>query len=547
MNVLDARFNEKIANKKIPELIKKEVKKKKKDIIKEDIETRELQYYESSIVDDIKIYNGVIRDEKQKILDNIEFFKHISPSDKLTDITPSTLTANGNISNINFNEEDFISKLPIPSVKNNIILKVGCNYGEIYTYPNPYVDHNISVMLQSIIALNGKNIKIGCSCGKINLDIPTIHKIALQIVNNSEKFTEIFNTIKNILDEEGYKKKKITTLMKNFGDFLQYNLSDEFEIEQIYTIIEVCIKHEQDFCYEFLDNIKKIITIFKIQLNVCNCSQKIQNIKMNDIDKKAAKKMNTNYKNVGRKKKVTKAKRKAQGTGLYFNSQITFDVFNINTNKIIKIKIFRNGNFQVPGVKYPNMSDIIPLLKNLVEYLNGIHTTPVNITYLFSIMRNYICKLQNPDVTIILTKLADVFQYEKTMEHIKSFAKYDNIIKTYDIPKDVVHDIFKYCNKSLYQISEILINTERYPGLLIKFNKPIPGDDNKKLTIKILSSGKINFDGATSELEIIEIYHWLQYMFNKYWDEIIYDPRNIICDISSDSCTEYESIYDEDL
>ena len=47
-----------------------------------------------------------------------------------------------------------------------------------------------------------------------------------------------------------------------------------------------------------------------------------------------------------------------------------------------------------------------------------------------------------------------------------------------------------------YQISEISLNGERYPGLLVKFLRPIPGKEGKKLTIKILSSGKINLDGA---------------------------------------------------
>ena len=60
-----------------------------------------------------------------------------------------------------------------------------------------------------------------------------------------------------------------------------------------------------------------------------------------------------------------------------------------------------------------------------------------------------------------------------------------------------------------------------------------------------MSSGKINFDGANSELEVLEMFHWLNLIFTKYWDEIIYDPEKDRVCISDDS-EYYESLYDSE-
>ena len=65
---------------------------------------------------------------------NIEFFKSISAHNIFTNLYPSTLTSRGNFTNITFTEEDLIKTLQIPPIKFASILKIGCNYGEIYIY-----------------------------------------------------------------------------------------------------------------------------------------------------------------------------------------------------------------------------------------------------------------------------------------------------------------------------------------------------------------------------------------------------------------------------
>jgi hypothetical protein len=94
-------------------------------------------------------------------------------------------------------------------------------------------------------------------------------------------------------------------------------------------------------------------------------------------------------------------------------------------------------------------------------------------------------------------------------------------------------------------LAEIQNNCERYFGLIIKFYRPVPWKLEKRTTIKILRSGKINFDGGNSEEELRELYYWLEFMFFRYYSEVIYDPEHI--DLFSSGNESGESIYDEDL
>ena len=91
-------------------------------------------------------------------------------------------------------------------------------------------------------------------------------------------------------------------------------------------------------------------------------------------------------------------------------------------------------------------------------------------------------------------------------------------------------------------VAEILNNCERYPGLQIKFRRPTKKNPVKKVTIKILRSGKINFDGGNSEKEIEELYYWLQDYIYSNQDVIIYDKENDNFELSD--CSD-DSIYDD--
>jgi hypothetical protein len=257
----------------------------------------------------------------------------------------------------------------------------------------------------------------------------------------------------------------------------------------------------------------------------------------------------TRVSNRGRKPKTKpKSKRKLQGTGKYFSSQITFEIYNPDNDKIYKIKLFRNGGFQVPGVKKPDMTDLLKPIHVLQDYLrNEFMDENIQVQYFISVMRNYICRLTNPDLLIRLNDLETLFKTQKENfsdnQEIFDFIDSDNFPCTEECKNDIKEYIGSKHNP--VGLAEIQNNCERYFGLIIKFYRPVPWKLEKRTTIKILRSGKINFDGGNSEEELRELYYWLEFMFFRYYSEVIYDPEHI--DLFSSGNESGESIYDEDL
>ena len=99
-----------------------------------------------------------------------------------------------------------------------------------------------------------------------------------------------------------------------------------------------------------------------------------------------------------------------------------------------------------------------------------------------------------------------------------------------------IEDYLCSVNANSMRIADVIYNAERFFGLIIKFHRPLPWNIEKSSTIKVLKSGKINFDGCNSALEVNELYYWLQEFFAIHKDEIIFDPENEedITDTSSD-------------
>jgi hypothetical protein len=62
-------------------------------------------------------------------------------------------------------------------------------------------------------------------------------------------------------------------------------------------------------------------------------------------------------------------------------------------------------------------------------------------------------------------------------------------------------------------LSHFKYDPEKYSGFIIKVKTPNVADDNKRTTIKIFPSGKINIDGATSRADAEYIYWWLNSIF----------------------------------
>jgi len=229
----------------------------------------------------------------------------------------------------------------------------------------------------------------------------------------------------------------------------------------------------------------------------------------NRFSKYAIPKVTEKKSNRGRKPKEKIIRRKMQGTGKYFASQLSFEIYSTEQKKIYNIKLFRNGKVEIPGVCRPDMLDLIEPIKVLENYIQEAFGLPeIQIVYFISVMRNYKCCITDKNKLIELRKTYDVL---------------DTIKKGKNDPR----------------IAEIQNNDERYHGIIVKFVRPIIIKPTKKTTVKILKSGKINFDGGNSELEVRQLHRWLDCVFSEYTD-ILFDIRTTQT-ISSD---DYESLYD---
>ena len=264
---LDKLFQEKRDRKPKPHVVDKLPKKvKKKDIPMVSIEERELQFYEYALVQGIKIYNGILIKDKEEMINNIEFYKMISQHDIFTPLCPSTLTARGEFSNINFNEEDFIKTIPIPSKEYASILKIGCNFGEIFIFPNPHVHHPIGVMVKAIVSLHDiGTIKIGCSCNPL-LDTNAIFELAMLVLNDCDKFEKIMTTYVNgkILSDKTYNKKKATKILKNFNVIQKFQKLEDDDIQELFDVMQTYISDQNSLriVTNYLENINKIVNYF---------------------------------------------------------------------------------------------------------------------------------------------------------------------------------------------------------------------------------------------------------------------------------------------
>lgn len=257
-----------------------------------------------------------------------------------------------------------------------------------------------------------------------------------------------------------------------------------------------------------------------------------------------------NKSNRGRKKKKKpKSKRKPQGSGDCFNSQITFEIYSEiekGVGKIYKIKLFRPGVFQVPGVRKVDMSDLIKPITILRDYLrNKLNDNSINTLYFISLMRNYRCALNYDKLFIHINSMQDIFidyKNEKKPEIINHYID-NNFPQTSEYIKKYID----YSNNHK-RVAGIHYNPEKCTGLIIKIYKIVvlgKDKDKNKTTIKILKSGKINFKGGNSEEEIFDIYNWFQLFILKNHKKIIYNQDIDNYDYSLDT-SGYESIYDSD-
>lgn len=247
--------------------------------------------------------------------------------------------------------------------------------------------------------------------------------------------------------------------------------------------------------------------------------------------------------NRGRKKKEKAvSRRQKQGNGRYFSSQITFVIQHPqDTKKVYKIKLFRNGVFQVPGVTNPEILDLIDPIFILHSYIKDYFPGDIQIKYFMAVMRNYKARLLNKNYHINLEKLEEIITNEKFNSGVQKTN--EMVIKKLGFIGERLRNYIKPSNP-MY-IAEIVYNTDRCFSLNIKFRRPMVLT-TKETTVKLLKKGKINFDSCKSQLEAEELYAWLEYIYNKYHDDILCDILTITNDTDDSDDDDLESLYDDD-
>jgi hypothetical protein len=284
---------------------------------------------------------------------------------------------------------------------------------------------------------------------------------------------------------------------------------------------------------------KEIMELLKLENNIikigCNYKELIDPLYVTLTTK--VKKSNR-----GRKpKEKVKPTRKIQGTGKYFNSQISFTFLNnLETKKLYHIKLFVNGSIQIPSVTDESLLSINKEVDELMSFISKYdlfkadEKEDVDKLYLISIMNNYKTHLIYNDDNRIKENELMLLEDKKEEVNKEVVCKYQ--IDLYKLEKLLL--LYKDNDdlKLNYEIFTINYSPEKYTALVLKFITPVVITDEivlkhkkninkkkiKKTTIKIFGSAKINLDGSPSKEVANIIMTDLLKIFNKFKNEIFY-------------------------
>ena len=288
--------------------------------------------------------------------------------------------------------------------------------------------------------------------------------------------------------------------------------------------------------------------------------------------------------NRGRKPRAKKPKtRRTPGNGKHFASCVCISIkkparfINKGTNPncvTFKPKLYRNGRVGISDIKHPKYEDVLYIMNEITQYLQPVFQD-IEFTNNLLVLQNFKCILQNnmdneqkSTLLIDVGKFKDVAVIEKQLfggprnmyrRHVinkvllKCLRKHDTRTHysshatghdtDYDTEYDNILSIIHSYVGGFNEIKEISYDAERNPALTIKFSRPIITDiKSKKVTVKLLSSGKINFDGCNDIHEAQELYAWVKYIITTY-PSVILDTSQELVNSDDDVCSQ-QSIYD---
>jgi|TARA_B110000093_G_scaffold175024_1_gene208901 TATA-box binding protein (TBP) (component of TFIID and TFIIIB) len=223
-------------------------------------------------------------------------------------------------------------------------------------------------------------------------------------------------------------------------------------------------------------------------------------------------------------KKIRKSKKKNKKKNR-FDNQITI-IFKIDTNYMPNIKIFKNGNIQLTGIKKTKDTDYIAyhIINKIKDIYNNID--------------NNIDKNNNDD--FISSLEYSNFKIRMINTDFKTYTD-DKLINKFIIRRKELHNILisnKYNNKSSFQPGIYQgVKLEYYynknnDGICIcefhSFNKKNINTDCKKVTVAIFESGSVLITGGITFEQVQKAYEYITSII-KDNAETIYKPQlNII-------------------
>lgn len=192
--------------------------------------------------------------------------------------------------------------------------------------------------------------------------------------------------------------------------------------------------------------------------------------------------------------------------------------------KLYQLKVFRNGQIQIPGVKHPNYMDILQPLKHVLKYIQKVWAKPLDPTpklkFCISEMRNYSCKLIDPGMAINIKKMRDCLVHFKNVVPIKNAA---NIERSERLA--MRFPWFQNIHNNIQKINPVRIADIGDPDhspLKCKLFTPNPMNPNCRGTIKINRSGKINIDNCVHKKQAYLITLLLCVLVYLYGDKFMY-------------------------
>lgn len=295
-----------------------------------------------------------------------------------------------------------------------------------------------------------------------SLPIPTAEKKQKKQKKKPVQKTPYFERPLNLLDESNHKFLELPTVSEKLE-----NTSCTM-ITLSATLLNV----------DFVENelIEKLNPSKKIPVIRCNYGEKIyESYKVVAPIRRS---------NRGRKPKPRPPQtRRKQGSGREFNSQITFSIASNQYDEIplpvnplvFHVKLFRNGEIQIPGATIATLKDVIEACNHLSKFISEVLGHECPLVYIGPIIQNFKSKfvLKNQQLD-----LPNITKFIKSAN--ESAPKISSVIHDRDTCKTVVH-----------------------------FHTPTTQKPEKATRVDIRLSGKIGILGSPNSQHAKEILNFL--------------------------------------